>query len=154
MHTHKQRYDNTPHHKRARAKHGKIIVKAVLFRIDHFIKPKRNGVFVSIADNRIDEDKIAPRRNKRRQHRINDNGLGERQNNLGKDHRLTRSVQNRRLLHRPRNGIEKSLADIIRERRAPRINQDERQKRVREPHRFEYEIHGDHTHKTGEHTQN
>ena len=66
----------------------------------------------------IDEDEIAPRRNKRRQHRVHDNRLCHRQNDFPKDNRLACAVQDRRLLHCLRYGIEKAFTNIIRQRRA------------------------------------
>ena len=39
LHTHKQRHDNRAHDERPRTEHGKIVVEAVFFRIDHFIQP-------------------------------------------------------------------------------------------------------------------
>ena len=73
-------------------KDGKIIVKTIFFRVNHLIQPQRNGVFVSIADNRVDEDEIAPRRDKRGEHRVDDDGFCQRQNNPPKNRQLASSV--------------------------------------------------------------
>ena len=40
LHTHKQRYDNCAYDKRARAKDSEVVVKAILFGINHFEKPQ------------------------------------------------------------------------------------------------------------------
>ena len=82
LHTHKQGDDNTADDGCPRAKDGEIFVKTTLFRVYQLIKPERNGVFVALADYRIDEDKIAPRRDKRGQDGIDDNGLCKRQNDF------------------------------------------------------------------------
>ena len=37
LHTHKQRYDYTAHDERACTKYREIVVKAVFFRVYHFI---------------------------------------------------------------------------------------------------------------------
>ena len=37
LHTHKQGYDNATDDERSRAKDGKIVVEAILFRVYHFI---------------------------------------------------------------------------------------------------------------------
>ena len=61
LHTHKQGDDDTAYHKRACAEYGEVVVETVLFRVYHFIQSQRYGVFLSIADDGIDENEIAPR---------------------------------------------------------------------------------------------
>ena len=80
LHTDEQRDDNRADDAGACAKDGKVVVETILFRINHLIQPQRNGVLAPLGDYGIDEDKVAPRRDKRRQHRVHDNRLCHRQN--------------------------------------------------------------------------
>ena len=92
LHAHKQRYDNAADNERACAKDGEIVVKTATFGVDHFIQSKGNGIQFPIADDRIDEDEIAPRRDERRKHRIHDDRFCKRQNDTPKDDRLACAV--------------------------------------------------------------
>jgi len=47
------------------AKYGEIGVKATLFFVDESKKSKRNGKFLPIVYDGIDENEVAPRRNER-----------------------------------------------------------------------------------------
>lgn len=154
LHAHEQRYDNDADDACGRAEYREIAVEAALFFVDQLEQTQRKRVFSAVVYYSVHENEIAPRRNERRKNRVDDYRFGKRQRNSEKDCGLPGAVEKRGFLHRARNGIEKAFTDIIGKPGAARIHENQREQRIREPHRFQDKIDGDHAHKARKHAEN
>ena len=152
LHAEEQQHDRDRHNDSARAENGVVFINVRL--VHHGVKALGDGeVIIIVLHNDRDENVIDDGVYKGVDGGRGDDGLGVRQDDLPEHRAVRGAVEDRRFVQRFGDGVKIALGDVVIERRAAGIDEDQSKQRLIQTDGLHKVVNGDDAHKAGEHAQ-